>query len=45
MNFESPLTSLVWITSTLSISMTYLFSFLLIPQLGGGALWWKLATI
>jgi len=45
MNFETPLTSLVWITSTISIGMTYLFSYLLIPSLGGGDLWWKLATI
>ncbi len=45
MNFEVPLTSLVWITSLVSISFTYLSSYLLIPQLGDGTLWWKLATI
>jgi len=45
MNFESPLTSLVWITSLVSIVLTYLSSFLLIPGLGDGSLWWKLATI
>src|SRR5690242_4423303 len=49
MNFEAPLTSLVWITSVLSIGVTYLMSYLLIPTLGAGAgstdLWWKLATI
>jgi K(+)-stimulated pyrophosphate-energized sodium pump len=44
-NFEHPLTSLVWLTSLVSIAMTYLLSYLLIPTLGGGALWWKLSTI
>jgi K(+)-stimulated pyrophosphate-energized sodium pump len=46
MNFEAPLTSLVWITSIVSIVLTYLVSYLMIPVLGGdGTLWWKLATI
>ena len=46
MNFESPLTSLVWITSIVSISMTYLISYFMIPNLGGDTTqWWKLATI
>ena len=45
MNFETPLTSLVWITSFVSIGFTYLSSYLLIPQLGDGTFWWKLATI
>ncbi|GAB4242235.1 MAG: sodium-translocating pyrophosphatase [Deltaproteobacteria bacterium] len=44
-NFEMPLTTLVWLTSIVSIGMTYLLSYLLIPTLGGGALWWKLSTI
>ena len=45
-NFEHPLTSLVWITSIVSIAVTYLVSWLLIPNLGGdGSLWWKLSTI
>jgi K(+)-stimulated pyrophosphate-energized sodium pump len=44
-NFEHPLTSLVWLTSILSVGMTYLLSYLLIPTLGGGELWWKLSTI
>src|SRR5271163_1674874 len=35
MNFESPLTSLVWITSIISIAATYLVSSLIIPSLGG----------
>jgi K(+)-stimulated pyrophosphate-energized sodium pump len=46
MNFESPLTSLVWITSIVSIAMTYLISYFIIPDLGGDTTqWWKLATI
>jgi K(+)-stimulated pyrophosphate-energized sodium pump len=46
MNYESPLTSLVWITSFVSIALTYVVSYLIIPQLGGNdTLWWKLATI
>jgi K(+)-stimulated pyrophosphate-energized sodium pump len=46
MDFEVPLTRLVWITSLISIAMTYFVSFLLIPSLGGdGSLWWKLSTI
>ncbi len=45
MNFELPLTSLVWLTSIISIGMTYLSSYLLIPELGGGTLWWKLSSI
>ena len=44
-NFEHPLTMLVWLTSIVSIAMTYLLSYLLIPQLGDGTLWWKLSTI
>ncbi|MCC6358811.1 MAG: sodium-translocating pyrophosphatase, partial [Phycisphaerales bacterium] len=45
-NFEHPLTSLVFITSGVSIALTYLASWLLIPTLGGDAsMWWKLATI
>ena len=38
MNFESPLTSLVWITSFVSIGITYFISHLMIPDLGGDAL-------
>jgi K(+)-stimulated pyrophosphate-energized sodium pump len=46
MNFEAPLTSLVWITSIVSIVLTYIVSYLMIPVLSGdGTLWWKLATI
>ena len=46
MNYETPLTSLVWITSAVSIAMTYVISSVIIPELGGDpTLWWKLATI
>jgi len=46
MNFEAPLTSLVWITSFVSIALTYLVSSLIIPELSGDPTqWWKLATI
>ncbi|HBW22463.1 MAG: sodium-translocating pyrophosphatase [Elusimicrobia bacterium GWA2_56_46] len=44
-NFEHPLTMLVWLTSFVSIAMTYLLSYLLVPELGDGTLWWKLSTI
>jgi K(+)-stimulated pyrophosphate-energized sodium pump len=46
MNYEAPLTSLVWITSAVSIALTYIVSSLIIPILGGDkSQWWKLATI
>jgi K(+)-stimulated pyrophosphate-energized sodium pump len=46
MNFEAPLTTLVWLTSIISIALTYLVSFAIIPSLGGDlSQWWKLATI
>ncbi|HKH48801.1 MAG TPA: sodium-translocating pyrophosphatase [Thermoanaerobaculia bacterium] len=46
MNFEAPLTMLVWLTSLLSVAVTYIASYLLIPNLGGDpTLWWKLSTI
>ncbi|NNG46174.1 MAG: sodium-translocating pyrophosphatase [Deltaproteobacteria bacterium] len=45
-NFEHPLTSLVWLTSLISIGMTFVLSYLLIPDLyGDGTLWWKLSAI
>ncbi|MBN2358391.1 MAG: sodium-translocating pyrophosphatase [Deltaproteobacteria bacterium] len=44
-NFETPLTTLVWLTSLLSVGMTYLISSLTIRNLGDGTLWWKLSTI
>ena len=46
MNFEAPLTSLVWITSFVSIALTFLVSKLIIPDLAGNTtMWWKLSTI
>ena len=46
MNFETPLTSLVWITSILSVIVTFVISWFTIPDLGGiGSLWWKLSVI
>jgi K(+)-stimulated pyrophosphate-energized sodium pump len=45
-NFEIPLTTLVWMTSILSIALTYVISAFMIPDLGGDAsMWWKLATV
>ena len=45
MNFEAPLTTLVWLTSIVSVVTTYAASYLLIPGLGDGSLWWKLSTV
>jgi len=46
MDFETPLTSLVWITSIVSIILTYIVSYLMLPNLNGDStLWWKLASI
>jgi K(+)-stimulated pyrophosphate-energized sodium pump len=45
MNFEAPLTTLVWLTSIVSIALTYATSYVLIPDLGDGTLWWKLSTV
>ena len=46
MNFETPLTSLVWLTSIISIVLTFIVSKVIIPDLGGdGTLWWKLSLI
>ncbi len=46
MDFETPLTSLVWITSIVSIILTYIVTYLMLPNIGGDpTLWWKLASI
>jgi K(+)-stimulated pyrophosphate-energized sodium pump len=50
MNFETPLTSLVWITSIVSIVLTYIVSYFIIGPGGGndigdGTIWWKMASI
>ncbi|HXF26568.1 MAG TPA: sodium-translocating pyrophosphatase [Bryobacteraceae bacterium] len=46
MNFEAPLTSLVWLTSIISVIFTYIVSYYTVPELGGDpSLWWKLSTV
>ncbi|MGA8298587.1 MAG: sodium-translocating pyrophosphatase [Terriglobales bacterium] len=50
MDFEAPLTTLVWLTSLISIGLTYIISYVIVPVLGDPATgdstqWWKLATI
>jgi K(+)-stimulated pyrophosphate-energized sodium pump len=46
MNFETPLTTLVWLTSIISIGLTFVVSYFIIPDLGGDSTqWWKLAVI
>ena len=46
MDFEAPLTTLVWLTSGVSVAITYAVSWLLIPNLGGDpSMWWKLSTV
>jgi K(+)-stimulated pyrophosphate-energized sodium pump len=46
LNFEAPLTQLVWITSIVSILFTFAASYVLIPTLGGDeSQWWKLSAI
>src|SRR5262249_55647794 len=44
MRVVAPLTSLVWLTSIVSVVVTYIGSCSLIPDLGAGSLWWKLST-
>jgi K(+)-stimulated pyrophosphate-energized sodium pump len=45
-NFESPLTQLVWLTSVVSVVLTYLLSYVFVPNLGGNPdLWWQLSTV
>ena len=46
MNFEAPLSRLVWMTSIISIALTYVTAYLMIPAINNDAtMWWKLATI
>jgi len=46
MNFEAPLTSLVWLTSVVSVALTFVASWLLVPNVGGDpTLWWKLSLV
>ena len=43
-NFETPLTSLVWLTSLISILVTFGVSYVMIGDMGED-LWWKLSVI
>lgn len=43
-NFENPLTSLIWITSLLSIILTFLISYFMLSDIGQG-IWWKFSSI
>jgi K(+)-stimulated pyrophosphate-energized sodium pump len=46
MDYEAPLTTLVWLTSIVSVILTYIVSYLLIPELDGDpTLWWKLSSV
>ena len=46
MNYEAPLTSLVWLTSIISVALTFLVSYLVIPELSGNpTFWWKLSAV
>ncbi len=46
MNYEAPLTSLVWLTSIISVILTFIISKLLIPELAGDtSMWWKLSCV
>jgi K(+)-stimulated pyrophosphate-energized sodium pump len=45
MNFETPLSSLVWVTSAVCIAATYLMSYVVLADTLTNGLWWKLATI
>jgi K(+)-stimulated pyrophosphate-energized sodium pump len=45
-NFEHPLTVLVWLTSIVSVVLTYVLSYLVIPNINGNtSLWWQLSTV
>ncbi|GIG26009.1 sodium-translocating pyrophosphatase [Cellulomonas denverensis] len=47
LDFEKPLSTLVWVTSVVSIALTFLVTWAMLGDLGGDAsgLWWKAATI
>jgi len=46
MNYEAPLTQLVWLTSLVSVALTFVVSSLIIPNVGGDlTLWWKLSLV
>jgi len=46
MNYEAPLTTLVWLTSLVSVALTFVVSKLVIPNIGGDVtVWWKLSLV
>jgi K(+)-stimulated pyrophosphate-energized sodium pump len=45
MNFETPLSSLVWVTSVVSIVATFATTYVVLGEGATGDLWWKLAVI
>ncbi len=46
LDFEKPLTSLVWFASLLSIAVTYIVSYMQLGNVDGNpSLWWQLASI
>ena len=45
MNFEAPLSSLVWITSSVCIVATYAMTYVVLGDTLSNGLWWKLSTI
>ena len=46
MNYEGPLTTLVWLTSLVSVALTFVVSRLVIPNIGGDVtVWWKLSLV
>jgi len=44
-DFETPLTSLVWVTSLVSIVGTFAMTYVVLGEVGDGTLWWKLSAI
>ncbi len=46
MDYEHPLTRLVIMTSVISIILTFIVSYFMVPTLGGdSSLWWKLSAV
>jgi K(+)-stimulated pyrophosphate-energized sodium pump len=46
MNYEAPLNQLVWLTSLVSVALTFVVSWLMIPTIGGDpSLWWRLSLV
>ena len=45
-NFEAPLHQLVWLTSIVSVVLTFIISSMFVPELGGNTdLWWQLSVV